>query len=186
LAVQSPVRKLIAVAFASVLLLALATTLPNFSSFPSNKTTGSDRPFSSGTIPLQATPVPRQPTAPIIVNWTTKSEINTAGFNLFRGEGAIGPFTQINRALIPASYDPVTGGSYVFTDTNVVAGVTYYYQLEEVEVNGLRTRYDRLITATARPLSDGLLGVPTSTLFVAAGAMLLIGLGAIVWTFRRK
>ena len=31
------------------------------------------------------------------------------------------------------------GGHYVYTDTNVVAGQTYYYKLEDVELGGATT-----------------------------------------------
>ena len=75
----------------------------------------------------------------ITVEWSTASELNTAGFNLNRGETQDGPFTRINADLIPASPDPLIGGSYTFTDTTVVAGRTYFYQLEDVETNGTAT-----------------------------------------------
>jgi len=79
--------------------------------------------------------------AVIIVEWTTASEVDTAGFNLYRSEDPDGPFTRINDHLIPASPDPLLGGSYTFTDTDVVAGRTYYYQLEDVEIDGTTTRH---------------------------------------------
>ena len=72
----------------------------------------------------------------VTVQWSTASELNTAGFNILRGDNPNGPFTRVNADVIPASPDPLVGGSYVFTDTNVTAGQTYYYQLDEVEVGG--------------------------------------------------
>ena len=75
----------------------------------------------------------------VIVEWTTESEVNTAGFNVYRSESAEGPYIQVNRELIPASPDPILGGHYVYTDTNVVAGQTYYYKLEDVELDGTTT-----------------------------------------------
>lgn len=79
--------------------------------------------------------------ATVIVEWSTASELDTAGFNLYRSDTPAGPFTRVNEELIPASPDPLIGGSYRFTDTNVVAGHTYYYQLEDVEINGTTTRH---------------------------------------------
>jgi hypothetical protein len=76
-------------------------------------------------------------TPPIVtVEWSTASELNTAGFNLARGASQTGPFTRLNAEVIPASPDPLVGGAYVYTDTQVAAGQTYYYQLEEVETTG--------------------------------------------------
>jgi hypothetical protein len=86
-------------------------------------------------LPLDATPTPisavtREPThgaSVVIVEWTTESEVDTAGFNLYRSESLEGPYIKINPELIPSSPDPILGGHYVYTDTNVVAGQTYYY-----------------------------------------------------------
>lgn len=73
----------------------------------------------------------------VTIRWVTESEFNTAGFNLYRSENEDGPFTtKVNDRLIPARDDPALGGEYVYTDTQVVAGQTYYYQLEEVEKTG--------------------------------------------------
>ncbi|MBI4790624.1 MAG: hypothetical protein HY782_26645, partial [Chloroflexi bacterium] len=88
--------------------------------------------------------------AGITVQWTTASEVNTAGFNLYRGERKEGPFTKINPQLIPASNDSLVGGKYRFQDANVTPGQTYYYQLEDVETGGATTRHGPIvITAPA-------------------------------------
>ena len=75
----------------------------------------------------------------VFVEWTTESEVNVAGFNLYRGESPDGPYVKVNTALIPGASDPLLGGKYVYTDTNVVAGRTYYYKLEDVELGGTTT-----------------------------------------------
>jgi hypothetical protein len=75
--------------------------------------------------------------APVRVEWTTETEMNTAGFNLYRGESADGPFdVKVNQQLIPPAADPLTGGKYQYVDKTAKAGVTYYYRLEEVERTG--------------------------------------------------
>jgi hypothetical protein len=94
---------------------------------------------------------------PIIIRWSTETEVNTAGFNVYRGLSEDGPWEKINPRLIPGSPDPLRGGSYVFTDTNVIAGVTYWYELEEVELGGRATRLERT-TATATAPGLDLLG----------------------------
>ncbi|TMC47701.1 MAG: hypothetical protein E6J26_11115 [Chloroflexi bacterium] len=123
----------------------------------------------NGSASSQATPAPAQPAAPIVVNWTTKSEVNTAGFNLYRAESASGPFVQINQALIPAANDPIT-----------------YYQLEDVDLNGTRTRYEKLIMVTASAPTTDLLGVPIPIALTGIAGLCSIALGIIVWRVRRK
>ena len=98
--------------------------------------------------------------AVVIVEWTTASEVDTAGFNLYRSESPEGPFTRINDHLIPASPDPLLGGSYAFTDSNVVAGHTYYYQLEDVEIDGTATRHGPIeVKAVGGGRTEGLLAI---------------------------
>jgi|WetSurMetagenome_2_1015567.scaffolds.fasta_scaffold98258_1 hypothetical protein len=76
-------------------------------------------------------------TAPVRVEWSTETEMNTAGFNLYRGDSAEGPFdVKVNEQLIPPATDPLTGGKYQYVDKAARAGVMYYYRLEEVERNG--------------------------------------------------
>jgi hypothetical protein len=80
--------------------------------------------------------------APVRVEWSTETELNTAGFNLYRGESADGPFdAKINEQLIAPAADPLTGGKYQYVDKTARAGVTYYYRLEEVERNGSVNSY---------------------------------------------
>lgn len=114
----------------------------------------------------------------VTVEWSTASELNTAGFNILRGDNPAGPFTRLNADLIPASPDPLVGGSYVFTDTHVAPGQTYYYQLEEVEFGG----------GTA-PQGTVVAGAPhgVEPVFLVAGvvfAVLLIA--AVLWIERPR
>lgn len=122
-----------------------------------------------------------EPGRPIVIRWSTESEVNTAGFNLYRAESEQGPWQKLNPRLIPGSPDPLRGGSYVFTDTQVIAGVTYWYELEEVELSGQATRLQRT-QATARPQRRSPLGA------LACGAALLpaVAVGGVGLLTRRR
>jgi hypothetical protein len=78
----------------------------------------------------------------VTVRWTTETELDTAGFHLYRSESPTGPFTvRVTEALIPASGGPVAGSDYRYLDSSAVPGVTYYYELHEVETNGSENRF---------------------------------------------
>ena len=109
-----------------------------------------------------------RPGQPIVIRWSTETEVNTAGFNVYRAESEDGPWVKINPALIPGSPDPIRGGSYVFTDTNVLAGVTYWYDLEEIELGGQTTRLERT-QAVAK--GQGLGSLPCGSALLAFGAL---------------
>ncbi len=105
----------------------------------------------------------------VVVEWSTATELDTAGFNLYRSTSADGPFVQVNEQLVPSSPDPLTGGDYAFADPDVDPGRTYFYELEEVEYNGATQRFPPIqVTAGGSLLSLLLAGV-----IVAAGAILL-------------
>lgn len=79
----------------------------------------------------------------VVVQWDTATEVNTAGFNIYRSTSPDGDFVQINQAegLIAATGSAFSGGNYEFRDLNVEANKTYYYLLEEVEFNQTVNRY---------------------------------------------
>lgn len=106
----------------------------------------------------------------VTVEWSTASELNTAGFNLSRGDSPAGPFVRVNAELIPASNDPLIGGVYTFTDTRVSAGRTYYYRLEEVETDGATTEQG-VVAVTAANNLNLMVIVVTVGILVSAGLL---------------
>ena len=80
--------------------------------------------------------------APVRVTWKTETEMNTAGFNLYRSTSPDGPFSEkVNSALIPPAADPLTGKEYTYVDPTARAGVTYYYELQELERGGAVNKF---------------------------------------------
>ncbi len=77
------------------------------------------------------------------LTWTTQSEINNQGFVLERAVDAEGPFQEIASYLTDSrllgqgnSNRPV---DYEYLDEAVVNGITYFYRLIDVDINGKRT-----------------------------------------------
>ncbi|HUS70902.1 MAG TPA: hypothetical protein VM075_09050 [Anaerolineae bacterium] len=116
---------------------------------------------------LAQQPAATAASAAVIVEWTTESEVNLAGFNLYRSESPDGPYVKLNETLIPASPDPVTGGSYSYVDTTAESGMTYYYQLEDVELDGKATMHGPIVAVSG--------GDVVSPLFQASGLLALLG-----------
>lgn len=70
------------------------------------------------------------------IEWSTASEMETVGFNLYRSEQDDKEFILVNQKLIPGSSDPLRGGNYRFKDQGIKSGKHYLYRLEEIEKNG--------------------------------------------------
>ena len=83
---------------------------------------------------FSATPGPRR----ITLQWATSSEIDNAGFNIYRAEEG-GEYVKVNASLIPAEGSPTEGAAYEFVDTDVKNRKTYSYKLEDMDLNGIST-----------------------------------------------
>lgn len=133
----------------------------------SGECTTISKPTAVSLSAFQATAETSGPARQISVAWSTGSEINTAGFNLYRSERAEGPYERINSDLIPASNDAVAGGEYQYLDSSVVPDHKYYYQLEDVELNGTSVRHPAVEATAPSAAAPG----------VAAAAVIGLGIG---------
>ncbi len=77
----------------------------------------------------------------ITLQWNTASEIDNAGFNIYRATSEGGDYIRINSELIPSEGNPVEGASYGFIDSGLKNRKTYYYELEDVDMNGTATMH---------------------------------------------
>jgi len=71
----------------------------------------------------------------VTLEWETATEVDNAGFNLYRAEAVEGPYERVNGVLIAARGDAVEGWEYTFVDKGLSSGV-YYYKLEDVSTGG--------------------------------------------------
>jgi uncharacterized repeat protein (TIGR01451 family) len=73
----------------------------------------------------------------ILLEWNTILETDMLGFNLYRSESTEGERLTLNVELLPSMGFGAPGFSpYSFIDSDVQAGVTYYYWLEVVNLDG--------------------------------------------------
>ena len=80
----------------------------------------------------------RTETGTVVINWTTESEMDNAGFNILRSQTRTGEFKVISAQLIPGAGTTAERNTYTWTDTTVKPNVVYYYQIEDVSFNGER------------------------------------------------
>ncbi len=75
--------------------------------------------------------------------WTTQSETNNLGWNIYRSESdSLEQSLQINPELIPGAGTTSQPTEYTFEDEcEVYADSTYWYWLESVEISGISNNY---------------------------------------------
>jgi hypothetical protein len=75
------------------------------------------------------------------LRWETASELDNAGFYVRRSLTQSGSFVRIS-AFIPSRGDSLIGATYAYTDTDVLIGTVYWYQLETVDFSQNSQFYD--------------------------------------------
>ena len=83
------------------------------------------------------------------LEWVTETEIDNAGFNIYRAEEEDGEYVQINEDLIPANGSGMEGAAYLFIDNKVKNRKAYYYKLEDMDLSGVSTMHGP-VSATPR------------------------------------
>jgi len=69
------------------------------------------------------------------LKWTTESELNNAGFNVYRSDDDVN-YEKLNALVIKGAVNSSTPNTYSFTDAEVKANNKYYYKLEDVSTSG--------------------------------------------------
>ena len=75
----------------------------------------------------------------VTLSWETATEVDNAGFNIYRAKRKNGVYTKINDTLIPAKGNATSGASYSFEDEPGVG--KFYYKLEDKDTNGVSTMH---------------------------------------------
>ncbi|MER2600636.1 MAG: hypothetical protein ABTQ73_14045 [Caldilineales bacterium] len=130
----------------------------------------------------------------IALAWETVSELNNRGFNLYRSTSPAAPAQQLNAALIPSQAQG-SGGGFLYTwndSAGLVEGQTYWYWLEDVDINGRATLHGPVSAMLQGPTAVELSSLQTASRAGTLPAWLLVSLlavltlGAVVWRERRN
>ena len=73
----------------------------------------------------------------VTLTWETATEVNNAGFNIYRSRNKDDNYTKINSTIIPVEGNSIIGASYSFEDTP--GNGTFYYKLEDIDNKGVIT-----------------------------------------------
>jgi hypothetical protein len=71
----------------------------------------------------------------VTLRWNTGLRARNAGFNLYRAETQGGDFVKMNTSLIQPEKSSLMGAQYEYNDSSAQNRKTYYYKLEEIDLN---------------------------------------------------
>jgi hypothetical protein len=124
----------------------------------------------------------------VLVAWETASEVDNAGFNLYRADSANGEYVKLNDGLISAQGGPTQGASYSFLDAGSDGG---HYKLEDVDTGGVSTFHGPISAEGGGPAAVGLLSFAAGALTSNVPSlwllpMLVLGAGSLVLLRHRR
>jgi hypothetical protein len=114
--------------------------------------------------------------AMVTIKWDTETELDTAGFYLYRSQSDQDEFLQVNQTLISSEGSSVSGAAYTYQDTGVEAGNTYIYLLEEIQIDGTANRYEDDTFSYTVPTVTWWAVIATAVFIVVGLALLTMGI----------
>ena len=94
---------------------------------------------AGGALPVELShfrPARNKDTGAVVITWSTQSELNNAGFFIKRSQQRDGEFQIINATMIQGAGTSSEKQFYTYEDTTAQPNVVYYYQIEDVSLDG--------------------------------------------------
>lgn len=104
--------------------------------------------------PQAATPDPGEPLSNRL-KWSTASEVDNFGFDIYRSTSEEGPFDRLTAQPIPGAGTVDEPRYYEYVDTAIEAGTDYFYYVESISVDGIREKFSPIIRAPAKGPKQG-------------------------------
>ena len=101
---------------------------------------------AGGALPVELShfrPERQKDTGAVVITWSTQSELNNAGFFIKRSQQRDGEFQIINATMIAGAGTTSEKQFYTYEDTTAQPNVVYYYQIEDVSLDGNRQTLTR-------------------------------------------
>ena len=91
----------------------------------------------------------------VVLKWTTESEVDNAGFYIYRSETKDGEFKVVNPTMIQGAGTTSERNTYTWKDTIAKPDVAYYYRIEDISHAGVHkqlatVRMRGLVSATGK------------------------------------
>ncbi len=98
----------------------------------------------------------------VMLAWETVSEVDNAGFNVYRADSDADSWVRLNDTLIPtAAPGSSEGHAYIWLDVYATPNVAYTYMLEDVALDGTVTRHPPVTTALKPAAAPNAVGLAT-------------------------
>jgi len=112
-----------------------------------------------------ASPSPgaRPSPAPLVntLKWSTASEVENFGYDVYRAEKEDGPYVRINPQPIPGATTVDEPSFYQYVDADIDPAKGYFYYVESISLKGVREKFTPVIKAPPKRPLPGASGSPS-------------------------
>ena len=79
------------------------------------------------------------------LKWSTASEVENFGYDVYRALGEKGPFERVTEEPVLGAGTTDLPSSYQFVDDTIEPGIAYFYYVESISLSGTRKRFTPVI-----------------------------------------
>jgi hypothetical protein len=132
---------------------------PEAASPPSPAAPAAPPPAAATAPPEPEAPAQPEPAAPTAesatvwkntLRWSTASEVDNFGYDVYRGEREEGPFVRLNETPVPGAGTTDLPARYVYVDDTIDPDRDYYYYVESISMGGEREIFTPTFKAPAK------------------------------------
>jgi hypothetical protein len=109
--------------------------------------------------PQAASPAPAASPSPgplaNTLKWSTASEVENFGYDVYRADTADGPWVRINAKPIAGAGTLDEPSYYQYADTDIDPTRTYFYYVESISLKGVREKFTPVIKAPPKRPAPG-------------------------------
>lgn len=98
----------------------------------------------------EQTAIPAEQRIANTVRWSTASEQDNFGYDVYRGDAEEGPFTKLNPEPIAGAGTTDTSHSYEFRDDTIDPCSSYWYYVESISTSGQHEKFTPTFQAKAK------------------------------------
>lgn len=131
-----------------------ATTPAEAPKTSENKATDAAAASAAASVPEGAcgdqSAVPKEQRLANTPRWTTASEVDNFGYEVFRGDSEQGPFAKLNAEPLLGAGTTDETKKYEFRDDTIDPCKDYWYYVESIATNGEREKFTPVFKAAAK------------------------------------
>ena len=96
------------------------------------------------------------------IKWSTASEVENFGYDVFRGDKEEGPFTKLNSRIIAGAGTVDEPRFYQYVDETIEVGREYWYFVESVSMAGVREKFTPVFKSKAKDAEGKAMSTPAA------------------------